>query len=230
MAADGHYDFADRAFREHVYAPTRSDQCGLYFLCTCNFSNLDFWSLRLRLGLSHPCLARLLCVAIKEGRFRTQTLSLETAGFCPTYCCSVHVRLAYRVPSINQSRWRTADTRVQQSPGNEQLLADVSLSSSSYSFSFYLRLYDRLFPRLQRLLHLRLPLWRLFRHRRQNCAGENTCHGCLQSMWTLHSDLHFKRHGSRRSKTVWNGCRSWLHEMYGLHKRLSQRRFVFWFW
>src|SRR5437764_11020805 len=49
-------------------------------------------------------------------------------------------------------------------------------------------------------------------------------------MRPLHGDLHVKRSCARRSKTIRNGCRSRLHEMHGLHQRLSKRRAVFWFW
>ena len=46
----------------------------------------------------------------------------------------------------------------------------------------------------------------------------------MQSMRALHRHLHFKRSGARGSKTIRNGGRSGLHEMHGLHQRLSERR------
>ena len=106
-------------------------------------------------------------------------------------------------------------------------MADFSVCCGGNPFSFRLRFHDSLFPGAKRLLHLCLPLRRIFRPRRQVVARKNPSHARLQSMRPLHCDLHVKRSGARRGEAIWDGGRSGLHEVHGLRQRLSERRSLF---
>jgi hypothetical protein len=168
-------------------------------------------------------------MAVKEDRSHSEAVSFAAVSVCAAHWRAVHVRLAHGGSTVLGPATRTAYSKIHQSSGDHQFLADVSLRSSGHPISFRLRLYDGLFFGAKRLLHVCLPLWRIFRVRRQIVARQNPRHARMQPMRPLHCDLYFERARACRGETVRNGGRSGLHEMHGLRQRLSERRLVFWF-
>lgn len=110
---------------------------------------------------------------------------------------------------------------------DDRVLGDVSDRCRGDSVSFHLRIYDRVFSRSERFLHLRLSIRRIFQLGGQSCARQDSRNRCVRRLRTLHSGLHLECHRSQRSCRIRNGRRSGLYEMYGLRQRLSERRAVF---
>jgi len=228
VARRGQDSFDDRAFGDHVHAAKRVHQRRFHLFFSGNPGDIDLRAIHLRLGLSHPRAPGFLWMALKEDGASSEAVSIAVVSLRADYWRALHVCLARRVSNVLGTA-RTAYSQIHQSSGDHEFLADVSLRNSGHPISLRLRFYDGLFFGAKRLLHLCLPIRWIFRVSRQIVAGQNPGHAGLQSMWPLHRDVHFERHGACGGEAVRNGGRSGLHEMYGLHQRVSERRLVFWF-
>ncbi len=165
MVDHGQDGFAHRAFGDYVHAPAGRNQCRSYLFFFGDSGDTDFRTFCLRLGLSHSSPAGLLCLAAKEGRPYSEGVSIEAAGLCAAHSRSVYVRMAHSLLGFIEARTRTTVSRVHQSYCYQQFLGDFPLRRDRHSFSFHLRFHDGLFFGLERLLHLRLPLWRVLQSR-----------------------------------------------------------------
>ncbi len=206
MADHGQNRFAYRAFRDHVHAPAGSNQRRIHLLFSGDPGNVNLRTFCLRLGLSYSGPPGFLWVDAKENWPHSEAVSIEAAGLRPAHRRSLHVRLAYCLSILHKTRDRAPYPEIYEPSGHDQFLGNFSLSRSRHSFSFYLRLHDRLFSGTKGILHLRLPVWRIFRSRRQVLARKNPRDGRLQPMWPLHRHVHFKRGRPRGGETIWNGC------------------------
>ena len=228
MAAHGHYDFADRAFRESMYTLQEGAiNAGFIFFALAILATLIFGRFVCGWGCHIICPADFCAWLLKKAGFAPKPFRSRLLVFVPLIA-ALYMFVWPTVSSINQSDGAPLIPEFSNHLVTNNFWQTFPSVAVAIPF-LYLRLYDRLFPGLEGFCTYACPYGGFFGIA-DELRRENTCHGRLQSMWTLHSYLHFKRNGPRRGKTVWNGRRSRLHEVYGLHKRLSQRRFVFWFW
>src|SRR6266545_3082568 len=105
-------------------------------------------------------------MAVEEDGASSETVSIAAVGLCSALWRAIHVCLARGLSNVLGTA-RTAYSQIHQSSGDHQFLADVSLCSSGHPVSFRVRFHDGLFFGAKRLLHLCLPLWRIFLAGRQ---------------------------------------------------------------
>lgn len=137
--------FTDRAFGGDVHYPERGGKRRIYLLFTRHPCHPYFRTVRLRLGMSHCGPSGLLRLVIEKNGPDAEALSVATAHFCAVDRRALHVRMADRVSHFRGAAECAGHSAIHQPSDHDRILVDVSALVGGYSFSFYLRFYDRLF-------------------------------------------------------------------------------------